>query len=531
MLNRSSYRLHSFSTRVFLLIALMEVIPIHPLLSKGITLKVLKSSTWSLEKLDELYAFTDDSIYTCTKSQCLWTSVIPYYLSSSPSETFDPKKVGKSRKGDYLIMHYDSTNTTICYNIQEVGKKELILHQTPSKSYKNPVRLLKNNSYLYDTLQLTSSHKELICKHFRSKYQKAYFKAFPSTWYDFDRTFNHALFLNDNILTSHQDLSHEAVRYIDSFARLKTINRKRYYKKLIELTIGMPSHSTPATDYWLSVVNSKINENRKAFNATLVTETKNMQSRFWQVLRRDDEVKCTPILSKTINTVLASQTLHYDAERIYLSDSIAVYVSNCAPGLTPSIKYVGPYVITDSVNNNLINKKNSIILTPQETKKGNIFSLNMKDGENIFAISKRLFKKKAQNLTTDSLLMAVSFRELEQKTTLQKEMQQLFFESFPDTWCEFYALLISDEYGNRGFHNKTNDYIDKFGNLYLISAHDLLAKCINISIDALIEDPTAQMWQKIVKGIVKKNPDELNIVLQYYSPRQRESFMQFLHYE
>ena len=53
--------------------------------------------------------------------------------------------------------------------------------------------LSKNVSEKYDTLLLSSSYKELSYKHHK-QYQQAYFNRFPSTWYDFERTFNGAFF-------------------------------------------------------------------------------------------------------------------------------------------------------------------------------------------------------------------------------------------------------------------------------------------------------------------------------------------------
>ena len=110
----------------------------------------------------------------------------------------------------------------------------------------------------------------------------------------------------------------------------------------------------------------------------------------------------------------------------------------------------------------------------------------------------------------------------------QQEMQRLFFDAFPSTWSDFYAIMISDEYGNNGFYRQASDYIAAFEKLTVIPVRELLTKMVSISIGAIAQDSTSEQWRTVVRNISNRNKEELHSVLLEFEPWQRLQFLQFV---
>ena len=56
--------------------------------AQNVTSDFLKSASWTWERLDRKYVFTDDSIYMCSRLKSYGTTSEPYYLSSKPQLEF-----------------------------------------------------------------------------------------------------------------------------------------------------------------------------------------------------------------------------------------------------------------------------------------------------------------------------------------------------------------------------------------------------------------------------------------------------------
>lgn len=500
--------------------------------AQNVTSDFLKSASWTWERLDRKYVFTDDSIYMCSRLKSYGTTSEPYYLSSKPQLEFRDELVGKNKKGKYIIVksHETTPGITLCFKVLFVLENGITLQERKLDNEYDRMVLTKNNSEKYDTLRLSCSYKELAYKHDKQS-QQAFFNAFPSTWYDFERTFNGAFFTNDMSAEYKQDLSHDFEKYLDAFDNLSVINTKDYYSKLIDVTIGMPQCSTPASDKWQGIVAAKIATNKKLVSKLLDKKSKFHQTRFWQFVQRKDKCCQKGVTARggqnRIKEIWRRGIIGYDTERLYLTDSVCYYVTDCSLG-SSKLRSAAPYRVTEEGD---LGNDNAIVMTRvQNEKYGTLLQLKQIPGEKLEGTVEELpvFQKRQSSLVTDTALMAASYRAMVLGNIDHREAQRLFFESFPSTWSDFYAVMISDEDGNKGMYRHAPEYIAAFEKLDCIPAHDLLKKMVTISINAIPQDPISKQWRTVVSNLSARYQDELNRVLQEFEPWQQTSFRQFI---
>ncbi|UKK50667.1 hypothetical protein L6472_11710 [Prevotella sp. E13-17] len=487
--------------------------------AQEVTMDFLKSSTWNYDGLLFQYAFTDDSIYMCYKWMCFDTTAKPYYLSSEPQRTFRDELVGKNEKGRYIIVKSNG-GIILSYEILSPSEKGLNLYDPVYVNGRDAMFLERYEKY--DTLRLSTSYKEQTYKRGK-KYQQAYFNAFPSTWYDFERTFNGAFFKYEIEATHKQDFSHDFEKYLDAFSNLKDVDTKEYYRKLIDVTIGMPIQSTPASDKWQEIVATKISENNELVSQLLKEKSELQQARFWQFVKKDNKYLKGVVVRKKqsyIKEIWRRSISEIDVDRLYLTDSLCYYITKCVPYKTPRFETITPYKITE--NSDCHDER--LVLTPISSSKGTRLQMFVPGARDTI----RIFHMREPSLVTDTLLMAVAYRNLLDRNMDQQEMQHLFFEGFPSTWSEFYAAMISNEKGNNGFHQHANEYISAFEQLNCIPVHELLKKMVSISIGAIAQDPTSELWRTVVSDLSTRYKEELNSVLREFEPWQQTSFRQFV---
>ena len=527
-----------------------------------ISVEMLKSSSWA-DRLEREYVFSDDSIYLCDRSQCFWTEVNPYYLSSVSTDNFDDKMVGKARKGSYIVKRSwsDDPEGVYCDRIISCDSNNIYVVNTRDKY--NIVVHLTRDRQMYDTLRLVCAYNDLVNKQTEVA-QETYFKAFPGCWYDFERTFNATFFINDNVECEHQDLSHKAENFILQFRRLQNIALDDYCRRIVDVTIGLPMRSTPASDLWQEIVLDCITGNTETLLRTLSVKTELQQVRFWQFAFREnngrnvlDAVKsakrqvilcdksqkrkiagityckdageeCAPEMRRKVKDVIKRTHLLYDMDRVYLSDSTAVYISS--PGLVPKVKFAGSFAVCDSSavdtgNAGMMKLVHGSVKNDRENSSGFFLSINSLNADD--DVPKGILTRKQQSVITDTLLLAASYRAMQQQE-YNRELEQFFFDAFPSSWGEFYAEMISDEWANRNFRSNASEYIDKYGSLTSVPVHDLLVKTINVTIGAIPDREISQKWRSVVQTIAKRHSKELKAVLRKYPRWQKESFLQFL---
>lgn len=485
--------------------------------AQEVTMDFLKSSSWLWKRLDLGYAFTDDSIYRVYNSACYGTMSQAYYLSSEPHRRFRDELVGKNKKGNYVIVKSFSTGDTYSYRILSVSNKEIIFDFEYPK-----MTLSKNDSEKYDTLCLSSSYKELAYKHGKH-YQQAFFDRFPSTWYDFERTFNGAFFKKEMEAIYKQDFSHEYKKYLDAFSNLKDIDTKEYYRKLIDVTIGMPIQSTPASDMWQKIVAAKVARNKNLVSLLLKEKTELQQARFWQFVQKDNEhLKKGRVVSEKHSCIkeVWRYGMSIDKECIYFTDSLCYIIKNCVPTRTPEIIIIAPYQMSDSGNK----VDGAIAFSHVQVGEHTKLQMHLPANDGKFPT----YYKKEPSLVTDTLLMAATYRCLFRHSPTLEIHERPFFDAFPSTWSEFYAVMISDEYGNNGFRSKADAYIHAFELLSCIPVREKLRKMVGISIGAIAQDPTSELWRTVVSDLSTQHKEELNSVLQEFEPWQQTSFRQFV---
>lgn len=491
--------------------------------AQEVTMDFLRSSTWTFDGIDYQYAFTDDSLYRGTKLASYGVSAEPYYLSSEPHHKFRDELVGKNMKGNYVIRKDEETGDAYNHKIISVSDKGIILYDTRG-GYVPEWFVRKNDSEKYDTLRLSCSYKELTYKHGK-KYQQAFFDAFPSIWYDFERTFNGAFFKHDNIKPIYkQDFSHDFEKYLDAFNHLSAVNATDYYRKLIDVTIGMPLHSTPASDMWQEIVVAKVAANEKLVSQLLKEKSGLQQARFWQFVQKDNEYLKSGVAThgkqSCIKEIWRVPISYIDKERIYFTDSLCYIVKNCVPLKTPEIVTISPYRMDEDGGD----VGGAIVFTRfQEGKHTKLRMLLPGDDGTC-----PTYYRRAPSLVTDTLFMAATYRDMVIKKFPQELVQRPFFDTFPSTWSDFYAVMVSDEYGNKGFHRHAPEYIAAFEQLDCIPIPELLRKMVGISIGAISQDPVSEQWRTTVKSISSKNKDELRRVLLEFEPWQRASFREFV---
>ena len=486
--------------------------------AQEVTMDLLKSSSWLWKRLDLRYAFTDDSIYRDYNSVSYGTMSQAYYLSSEPHRRFRDELVGKNKEGNYVIVKSFSTGEPYSYRIMSVSNKEIIFDFEYPK-----MTLSKNDSEKYDTLCLSSSYKELAYKHGK-QYQQAFFDRFPSTWYDFERTFNGAFFKNDIKAIYKQDFSHDFEKYLNAFSNLKDIDAKEYYRKLIGITIGMPIQNTPASDMWQKIVATKISENNELVLQLLKEKSELQQARFWQFVKKDNEhLKKGRVVSEKrscIKEIWRVPASYIDIERIYLTDSLCYVIKNCVPRKTPEIMIIAPYQMSDSGNK----VDGAIVFSHIQDGKHTKLQMHLPGADGKFPT----YYRREPSLVTDTLLMAAAYRCMFRQSKALEIHECPFFDAFPSTWSEFYAVMISDEYGNNGFRSNADRYIYTFKHLSCIPVREKLRKMVGISIGAMAQDPVSEQWRTVVSDLSTRYKDELNSVLQEFEPWQQTSFRQFV---
>ena len=131
--------------------------------AQNVTSDFLKSASWTWERLDRKYVFTDDSIYICSRLKSYGTTSEPYYLSSKPQLEFRDELVGKNKKGKYIIVksHETTPGITLCFKVLSVLENGITLQERKLDNEYDRMVLTKNNSEKYDTLRLSCSYKEL----------------------------------------------------------------------------------------------------------------------------------------------------------------------------------------------------------------------------------------------------------------------------------------------------------------------------------------------------------------------------------
>ncbi|WP_027449901.1 hypothetical protein [Xylanibacter brevis] len=382
--------------------------------------------------------------------------------------------------------------------------------------------LTKNDCEKYDTLQLSCAYKELAYKHGK-QYQQAFFDAFPSTWYDFERTFNGAFFKNDIKAIYKQDFSHDFEKYLNAFSNLKDIDTKEYYRKLIDVTIGMPIQNTPASDMWQKIVAAKVARNKNLVSLLLKEKTELQQARFWQFVQKDNEhLKKGSVVSKKHSCIkeVWRYGMSIDKECIYFTDSLCYIIKNCVPRKTPEIIIIAPYQMSDSGNK----VDGAIVFSHVQVGEHTKLQMHLPGADGKFPT----YFKKEPSLVTDTLLMAATYRCIFRQSQALEIHERPFFDTFPSTWSQFYAVMISDEYGNNGFRSNADRYIYTFKHLSCIPVREKLRKMVGISIGAMAQDSVSELWRTVVINLSNKYKDELNSVLQEFEPWQQTSFRQFV---
>lgn len=492
--------------------------------AQEVTMDFLKSSTWTWNRISYQVAFTEDSMYMGTKLVSFGVSPEAYYLSSEPHSRFRDELVGKNKKGSYVVVKSNEStpSQTYSFKITSASEKGLTLYCKEVPEYAEMI-LTKNDCEKYDTLQLSCAYKELAYKHGK-QYQQAFFDAFPSIWYDFERTFNGAFFKKEVESIYKQDFSHEFEKYLNAFSNLKDIDTKEYYRKLIDVTIGMPIQSTPASDKWQKIVTAKVARNKRLVSQLLKEKSELQQARFWQFMQQDNRFMQKNVVGnkkqRFIKEIYGRGYGFFDVELVCMTDSLCYYITNCVPKQTPGIEFVVPCRMTEDS----CKTDKGIVLTRIHSDKGTILQMYIPEAEKPL----RKFGEREPSAVTDTLLMAVAYRNLVSKNMDQREMQHLFFEGFPSTWSEFYAVMISDEYGNNGFRSNAGRYINAFKLLSYIPVHEKLRKMVGISIGAIAQDPTSELWRTVVSDLSTQHKEELNSVLQEFEPWQQTSFRQFV---
>ena len=492
--------------------------------AQEVTMDFLKSSTWTWKRISYQVAFTEDSIYMGTKLSSLGVDAEAYYLSMEPHSKFRDDLVGKSKKGRYVVVKSNESTPSKTFNfrIMSVSDNGISLYCEDVADYNERI-LSKNDSEKFDTLRFSCSYKELIRKHGK-QYQQAFFDRFPSTWYDFERTFNGAFFKNDIKAIYKQDFSHDFEKYLNAFSNLKDIDTKEYYRKLIDVTIGMPIQNTPASDKWQKIVTAKVARNKRLVSQLLNEKSELQRTRFWQFMQQDNRFMQKNVVGnkkqRFIKEIYGRGYGFFDVELVCMTDSLCYYITNCVPKQTPGIEFVVPCRMTEDS----CKTDKGIVLTRIHSDKGTILQMYIPEAEKPL----RKFGEREPSAVTDTLLMAVAYRNLVSKNMDQREMQHLFFEGFPSTWSEFYAVMISDEYGNNGFRSKADAYIYAFELLRCIPVREKLRKMVGISIGAIAQDPVSEQWRTVVSDLSTRYKDELNSVLQEFEPWQQTSFRQFV---
>ena len=138
------------------------------------------------------------------------------------------------------------------------------------------------------------------------------------------------------------------------------------------------------------------------------------------------------------------------------------------------------------------------------------------------------YYRREPSLVTDTLLMAAAYRCMFRQSKALEIHERPFFDAFPSTWSEFYAVMISDEYGNNGFRDNADRYIYTFKHLSCIPVREKLRKMVGVSIGAIAQDPTSELWRTVVSDLSTQHKEELNSVLQEFEPWQQTSFRQFV---
>lgn len=490
--------------------------------AQEVTMDLLKSSSWLWKRLDLRYAFSADSIYRVYNSVCYGTMSQPFYLSSEPHSRFRDELVGKNKKGNYVVVKDAKTSGAYNYKITSTSNTGITLYSKEVTSGYNEMILSKNDSEKYDTLLLSSSYKELSYKHGK-QYQQAYFNRFPSTWYDFERTFNGAFFKKEMEAIYKQDFSHEYKKYLDAFSNLKDIDTKEYYRKLIDVTIGMPIQSTPASDMWQKIVAAKVARNKNLVSLLLKEKTELQQARFWQFVQKDNEhLKKGRVVSEKHSCIkeVWRYGMSIDKECIYFTDSLCYIIKNCVPTRTPEIIIIAPYQMSDSGNK----VDGAIAFSHVQVGEHTKLQMHLPANDGKFPT----YYKKEPSLVTDTLLMATTYRCIFRQSQALEIHERPFFDAFPSTWSEFYAVMISDEYGNNGFRDNADRYIYTFKHLSCIPVREKLRKMVGISIGAMAQDPTSELWRTVVCDLSTRYKEELNSVLQEFESWQQTSFRQFV---
>lgn len=501
---------------LLLLLSLSSVIN-----AQEVTLDLLKSSSWNWKQLDLGYAFTDDSLYRVYNSMSYGTMSRPYYLSSKPHRRFCDELVGKNRKGNYIVEKDVETGAVYSWKVKAASNKTIILFCQDGNTGQEMI-LSKNAPEKYDTLRLSCSYKELAYKH-DWQYQQAFFNRFPSTWYDFERTFNGSFFKKEMKSIYKQDFSHDFEKYLDAFSHLSDIYTKEYYRKLINVTIGMPIQSTPASDKWQKIVAAKVARNKKLVSQLLKEKSELQQARFWQFVKKDNkQLKKGSVGSEKQSCIkeIWRFGLSFDKECIYFTDSLCYIIKNCVPRKTPEIIIIAPYQMSDSGNK----ADGAIAFSHVQVGEHTKLQMHLPANDGKFPT----YYKKEPSLVTDTLLMAATYRCLFRHSPTLEIHERPFFDTFPSTWSEFYAVMISDEYGNNGFRCNADAYIHAFELLSCIPVREKLRKMVSISIGAMAQDPVSELWRTVVSDLSTRYKEELNSVLQEFEPWQQTSFRQFV---
>ena len=492
--------------------------------AQEVTMDFLKSSTWTWNRISYQVAFTEDSMYMGTKLVSFGVSPEAYYLSSEPHSRFRDELVGKNKKGSYVVVKSNEStpSQTYSFKITSASEKGLTLYCKEVPEYAEMI-LTKNDCEKYDTLQLSCAYKELAYKHGK-QYQQAFFDAFPSTWYDFERTFNGAFFKNDIKAIYKQDFSHDFEKYLNAFSNLKDIDAKEYYSKLIAITIGMPIQSTPASDKWQKIVTAKVARNKRLVSQLLKEKSELQQARFWQFVQKDNKhLKMGSVTSEKqscIKEIWRHPMFLYDTERIYFTDSLCYIIKNCEPRKTPEIIIIAPYQMSDSGNK----ADGAIAFSHVQVGEHTKLQMHLPGADGKFPT----YYRREPSLVTDTLLMAAAYRCMFRQSKALEIHERPFFDAFPSTWSEFYAVMISDEYGNNGFRSKASTYINAFKLLSYIPVREKLRKMVGISIGAMAQDPVSEQWRTVVSDLSTQHKEELNSVLQEFEPWQQTSFRQFV---
>lgn len=498
---------------------------------------ILKDEMWKRTTSTESYIFTDKYMYrrylSDESNYDFGISRQRYYIGNKKDRKFDiaqwKKYVGR---GSYLSIDAETgplSPDIPSYKILSRDNSRLMLYARPYfKDKRDTITWNRMGDDDYDTLRLSFAYRQLEAGYTPAR-EKQFFRAFPSKWYDFERTFRKAFIPgNQSKDGKNTDMSYATETCLGLFCRLKNISLKDYCERVVGLTVGMTLTDDALTRRWNGIVLDALSKKEAAMLTAISKQDSVRQKRFWEYVCFTQPKNNTKLI-ETICRNIATKDSVMGRQLSYCIKHFSNHLVNNKDSQERIIKsvwqkthrrgfgIVARIYVTDSLSFVIDN----LLEAPKmNINNGVIDTTTLKiDGYNIMT----------RSLDTDSMLLAISCRELSETNVRNKTlMQQLFFESFPSTWGDLYAMMESTEVGNRNFRRNAIRYINLFSELEAIPLDEYIRKTVNVSIGAISQSTVSEHWRTIVKKIIDTHKAETEKVLEEYAPWQRVSFLQFV---